>query len=204
MVAGSRNAAVLVAVAFAMAASATKPVSSPARVGEEIVGHVREHFYDAKLAAAWADKHAGYGTASKDWDDFARRTSLVLAELRASHTAYFPENGLEAHQVRSIFASVLKIDPPKIEGIGAFAFEFQKHKIGPVVGKRTAGAFLAARPFTLSNGSVLWLAVEDCAVDGVRLEGVGVPVDEDVDAPIPYAAGEDPQLERALEVAAAL
>ncbi|MEA2601583.1 MAG: carboxyl-terminal processing protease [Acidobacteriota bacterium] len=61
---------------------------------------------------------------------------------------------------------------------------------------------LAGQPFLLTDGSLLFLAVEDVRIDGERLEGVGVQPDVAVPAPLPYADGADPQLERALDVAA--
>jgi carboxyl-terminal processing protease len=71
-----------------------------------------------------------------------------------------------------------------------------------VVGERTAGAVMAGRPFALSNRALLYLAVQDGQVDGVRLEGRGVAVDVEVADALPWAAGRDPQRERALQVAA--
>jgi carboxyl-terminal processing protease len=82
------------------------------------------------------------------------------------------------------------------------AFEFRKHSIGPIVGERTAGAFLAGRPISLSDGSLLYIAVERCEVDGVALEGNGVRPTVEVTDVLFYAAGADPQLERALDLAA--
>jgi carboxyl-terminal processing protease len=84
------------------------------------------------------------------------------------------------------------------------AFEFRKHRIGPIVGERTAGAFLAGRPIPLSDGSSLYVAVSRAFVDGVPLEGEGVPPTVEVPDVLPYAAGADPQRERSLDLAAEL
>ncbi|HET6223582.1 MAG TPA: hypothetical protein VFE11_15520, partial [Dongiaceae bacterium] len=70
---------------------------------------------------------------------------------------------------------------------------------GEVIGTRTAGALLAGRAFLLSDGSLLLLAVSDVSVDGERLEGRGVEPTIDVPFDIPYAAGRDPQLDKAVE-----
>src|SRR6185503_6814759 len=78
------------------------------------------------------------------------------------------------------------------------AFEFRKHAIGPIVGERTAGAFLMGRPIPISDGSLLYLAVEKCEIDGVVLEGNGVAPTVEVADTLFYAAGADPQRERAL------
>jgi carboxyl-terminal processing protease len=67
-----------------------------------------------------------------------------------------------------------------------------------VVGTRTAGALLAGRGFLLRDGSLLVLAVADVRVEGERLEGRGVMPDVVVPFRLPYAAGQDPQLDAAL------
>jgi carboxyl-terminal processing protease len=80
------------------------------------------------------------------------------------------------------------------------AYGFKKYHMGEVIGTRTAGAVLAARALLLSDGSLLILAVNDVFVDGQRLEGVGVTPTIEVPFPVAYAQGNDPQLERALEL----
>jgi C-terminal processing protease CtpA/Prc len=68
----------------------------------------------------------------------------------------------------------------------------------PLVGTRTAGAVVAARVFRLRDNSLLELAVLDVHVDGARLEGNGVMANVEMAFDIRYAAGADPQLERAV------
>jgi C-terminal processing protease CtpA/Prc len=80
------------------------------------------------------------------------------------------------------------------------AYGFKKYAIGEVVGSRTAAAVLAGRAYLLSDGSLLLLAVADVLVDGQRLEGVGVTPTIAVPFPLAYAQGQDPQLDRAVEV----
>lgn len=99
---------------------------------------------------------------------------------------------------------VLLINGNTRSGKEMVAFAFQKHDIGPVVGERTAGAFLAGKPIPLSDGSLLYLATETVQVDGVMLEGKGVPPDIEVASGLFHAAGSDPQRERALDIAAGL
>ena len=99
---------------------------------------------------------------------------------------------------------VLLINGNTRSGKEMVAFAFQKHDIGPVVGERTAGAFLAGKPIPLSDGSLLYLATENVQVDGVMLEGKGVPPDIEVASGLFHAAGADPQRERALDIAAEL
>src|SRR5262249_24577352 len=82
------------------------------------------------------------------------------------------------------------------------AFAIQKQRRGALVGERTAGAVVAGSLFPLSDKSLLYLAVLDVRVEGKRLEGVGVAPDVAVPDDLPYAAGADPQLEKALSLAA--
>jgi carboxyl-terminal processing protease len=371
---------------------AATPPGPWAKTGDEIVGLVRERFYDPRKGAAWADAHQGYAADAKDAEDFARRTNAALAELKASHTAYYPKQSPghadvsaifqhflkrktvetssigvdvmetpDGHFVRHVFtdgpgakagllrgdrlvavegrpfhpwhaftnragrptrltvertqgarALALTVTPRRVnpreewlayqkassrvvelkgrriayqhvyactgaeyqqaleealqdtfrgadalvvdfrDGWGgcspafvnlfnrqvptltstgrdgkANAFEaswhkpvvllvndnsrsgkelvastLKRHQLATLVGQRTAGAVLGGGPQPLANGDLLYLAVADVTVDGERLEGVGVPVDEEVLDALPYAAGADPLKERALEVAA--
>jgi carboxyl-terminal processing protease len=383
-----------ICVALAVVHARADTSSRYAALGDEIVGHVREQFFDMKRGRAWADKHARYGAAARDASDFERLTAAALAELASSHTAYYAQGSLENLQLRSLFGSIIKGPAPEVESLGVdfaklpngtfvrhvfaggpaasagllrgdrivsadgkpfdpvrslrgkharsvalevervkgdalvtllivprktrpaeewlaaqdkassvvdrsgrriaythiyscagpkplellertmterfteaealvidlrdgwggcppellnlfnpflptlrfvgrdgnertwptrwdkpvvllingntrsgkemVAFAFQKHDIGPVVGERTAGAFLAGRPIPLSDGSLLYLATEHVQVDGVTLEGKGVPPDIEVASGLLHAAGSDPQRERALDVAAGL
>ena len=80
------------------------------------------------------------------------------------------------------------------------AYGFKKYGVGEVIGTRTAGALLAGRAFLLKDDSLLLLAVADVEVDGERLEGVGVAPTIEVPFNLEYAAGRDPQLDKAVEV----
>jgi carboxyl-terminal processing protease len=59
---------------------------------------------------------------------------------------------------------------------------------------------LAATSFLIGDEGLLLLAVEDVLVDRQRLEGVGVAPTIEVAFDPRYAAGADPQLERAVQV----
>jgi carboxyl-terminal processing protease len=97
---------------------------------------------------------------------------------------------------------VLLVNGNSRSGKELVAHALRTHRAATLVGEHTPGAAMAGRPFVLADGSLLYLAVQDVQVDGVRLEGRGVPVDVEVPAALPYAAGKDPQRERALDVAA--
>jgi C-terminal processing protease CtpA/Prc len=85
-------------------------------------------------------------------------------------------------------------------GKEVLAYGFKKNGFGEVIGERTAGALLAGTGFLLSDGSLVILAVEDAAVDGERIEGKGVDPTIEVPFDIRYAAGKDPQLDKAIAV----
>ncbi len=88
-------------------------------------------------------------------------------------------------------------------GKEVLAYGFKKNGFGKVIGERTAGALLAGTAFLLSDGSLLIMAVEDAAVDGERIEGKGVAPSIEVPFDFRYAAGKDPQLDKAIAVLAA-
>jgi carboxyl-terminal processing protease len=96
----------------------------------------------------------------------------------------------------------LLIDEGTRSGKEVVAYAVKKHRLGTLVGRRSAGAVVGGSSFLLSDRSLLYLAVADSRVDGERLEGVGVAPDVEVEDALPYAAGADPQLEKAMELAA--
>jgi carboxyl-terminal processing protease len=79
------------------------------------------------------------------------------------------------------------------------AYSLKKNGI-PLVGAPTAGDVLAATAYALPDGSLLELAVQDVTVDGQRLEGHPVTPDVAVPFDVRYAAGADPQMDRAMAV----
>jgi carboxyl-terminal processing protease len=97
---------------------------------------------------------------------------------------------------------VLLINGGTRSGKEVLAYGFRKYGYGKVVGTRSAGAVLAGRAFLMSNGSLLLLAVADVSVDGERLEGRGVAPDITVAFDVRYAQGQDPQLDRAVDLLA--
>jgi carboxyl-terminal processing protease len=80
-------------------------------LGEEIVAAVRDNFFDAARAEAWARRHRGYGAAPQEWFAFAARTNQLLAELATSHTGFYPRGGGEQPMLSAIFAEGLKTRP---------------------------------------------------------------------------------------------
>lgn len=78
------------------------------------------------------------------------------------------------------------------------AFGFKKAGYGKLIGTRTAGAVTAGRLFLVGDQAMLYLAVADVRVDGLRLEGLGVIPDLEVPFHLPFATEPDPQLEAAI------
>ena len=87
-------------------------------------------------------------------------------------------------------------------GKEVLAYGFKEYQLGELIGQRTEGAVLAATAFLIGDDGLLLLAVEDVWVDGKRLEGVGVEPTIEVKFDSRYAAGADPQLDRAVQVLA--
>lgn len=97
---------------------------------------------------------------------------------------------------------IMLVNDGSRSGKEILAYGFQRYKIGPVVGSKTAGAVVGGRAFLMKDGSLLYLAVADVWVDDdQRLEGLGITPDVDVPFTLPYAEGADPQKERAVAVA---
>ena len=96
---------------------------------------------------------------------------------------------------------VLLTNERSTSGKELFAYGFRKLDLGTMVGGRTAGAVVGGSPRMMSNGDVMYLAVVDTRVDGIRLEGKGVAPDLAVERPLQWAGGADPQRDAAVGVA---
>ena len=83
-----------------------------------------------------------------------------------------------------------------------FASAMQQHGTATVLGSPTAGSVAAAQVFGLPDGSGLQVTVfEIRAADGQQLNRVGVMPDEVIEPdPSDYASGDDPVLDRAIEI----
>jgi carboxyl-terminal processing protease len=96
--------------------------------------------------------------------------------------------------------AVLLVNGGTRSGKETIAYGAKKHRMARLVGERTAGAYLGGGPSCLSDGALLVLAMSEGRVDGERLEGRGVAPDIEVPFDFRYAAGEDRQLTRALDL----
>jgi len=142
-------------------------------------------------ALIW-DLRDGWGGADPDYLDIfnARGPTMITTERDGDKSVI---------NAKWRKPAALLINGGTRSGKEVLAYGFKKYGYGPVIGTRTAGALLAARAFLLDGGGLLLLPVADVEVDGERLEGRGVAPTIDVPFEIPYAAGADPQLERAID-----
>ena len=164
-------------------------------------GEVYQHALERLIAdgplkdadALILDLRDGWGGAEPQYLDlFNRRAPTMLLTHRSGE--------VEQVDVKWRKPAALLVNAGTRSGKEVIAYGFRRYGLGEVIGTRTEGAVLAATAFLLDDGSMLLLAVEDVRVDGVRLEGVGVSPSIEVPFDIAYAAGGDPQLDRAVHV----
>lgn len=156
---------------------------------EEITGR----FADAD--ALVLDFRNGWGGANPTFVNLFNRMNPVLETVGrdGARTRYDPQ------WRKPLF---ILINGGSRSGKEVVAFAVQKQKIGTLIGEKTAGAVLAGSPFLLQDKSLMFLAVADTLVDGERIEGRGVAPDVEVADDLSFAEGRDPQLDKALELAA--
>jgi carboxyl-terminal processing protease len=142
-------------------------------------------------ALVW-DLRDGWGGAQPDYlDIFAPGPTMTMDGRR--------DNDDHIFNAKWRRPAVALVNGGTRSGKEMLTYGFKKYGYGEVVGTRTAGALLAGRTFYLSDGSLLLIAVADVAVDGERLEGKGVTPTIEVPFDLRYAAGADPQLDRAVQ-----
>jgi len=166
--------------------------------GEQYHELLQEQLQTEPLRAADAlvlDIRGGWGGASPDY------LNLFNSDVPTMSVRFRDGTG-HVYDPQWRKPVVLLIDEGSRSGKEILAHGFKRYGIGTVVGSPTAGAVVGGRPYLLSDGGILYLAVMDVLVDGERLEGVGVAPHVEVPFDVRYAAGNDPQLEKALEVAA--
>lgn len=99
---------------------------------------------------------------------------------------------------------VMIIDETAGSGGDLLPWMFRKFGLGPLVGKRTWGGLVGILgfPVLMDGGAVTAPDLAIFTEDGWVVENVGVPPDIEVEQdPAAVAAGKDPQLDRAIEVA---
>jgi len=169
-------------------------VPVPWCVGEEVAELMRDmiavRFSDAD--ALVLDFRDGWGGCNPDFLNHfnAAPPVMTLIDREGARRSYDPQWRKPLYFL---------INGGSRSGKEVIAHAVRRQGLGTLVGSRTAGFVVGGRPFLLSDESVLYLAVMDVLVDGERLEGVGVMPHIDVPDRLEYAAGADPQLERAID-----
>ena len=139
------------------------------------------------------DLREGWGGAVPEYLDlFNPRAPTMQVRNREGRT--------ELENVKWRRPAAMLVNERSRSGKEVLAYGFKKYHLGEVIGSHTEGAVLAATAFLMSNGDLLMLAVDDVRVDGERLEGRGVEPTIPVPFESRYAAGRDPQRDRAIEV----
>jgi C-terminal processing protease CtpA/Prc len=145
-------------------------------------------------ALVW-DLRGGWGGAQPEYLDlFNPRAPTMQVKDRNGETGFV--------DVKWRKPVAMLINEGTRSGKEVLAYGFKEYRLGELVGHRTEGAVLAATAFLIGEDGLLLLAVEDVLVDGQRLEGVGVTPTIEVPFDSRYAAGGDPQLDRAVQVLA--
>jgi carboxyl-terminal processing protease len=164
--------------------------------GRQFQGALEDLIADGPLEDADAliwDLRDGWGGAQPQYLDlFNPRSPTMKVTARDGKT------GLVDVKWRKPVAAL--INGGTRSGKEVLAYGFREYRLGEVIGARSEGAVLAATAFLIGDEGLLLLAVEDVLVDGRRLEGVGVEPTIEVAFDSRYAAGQDPQLERAVQV----
>lgn len=156
---------------------------------ENLKDHLSGDFADAD--ALIIDLRGGWGGASPDYMD-------IFNPIAPSLTQTDREGKVRTIDPTWRKPTAILIDAGTRSGKEMLAYAIKKHHLAALVGDNTAGAVLGGSVRPLSDGTLLYIAVSDVTVDGVRLEGIGVPPDIAIPRPIPYSAGADPQLQAAI------
>ena len=144
------------------------------------------------------ERFNGGGSVADYYIDHLRRPFTAMWATRYGEDFRTPGGAI-------LGPKVMLIDETAGSGGDLLPRMFRQYKLGPLVGKRTWGGLVGILgfPTLMDGGSVtapnlaFWTAKE-----GYGVENVGVPPDHDVEiTPKDYAAGKDPQLEKAIELA---
>jgi carboxyl-terminal processing protease len=122
---------------------------------------------------------------------------FLRTELRGVRIESVLRSGRSSSALAYAGPVIVLINNQARSGKELLAWYFQKSGRAVLLGERTAGSVSGGRTRRISEESMLYYCVAMIAVDGKRLEGVGVEPDIEVPFDIRFAAGNDVQLERA-------
>ncbi len=143
------------------------------------------------------ERFNGGGQVADYYIDLLRRPLIANWTMRYGDNLVSPRG--------TIFGpKVMITDETAGSGGDLLPWMFQRFELGPVVGKRTWGGLVGILGFPplMDGGSVTSPNIAIWTEEGYAIENVGVPPDVEVEQwPAEVAAGRDPQLDRAIDIA---
>lgn len=165
------------------------------------LGHTyfRRYFYPQahKQAIILDERYNGGGLLPDYYIDLLRRPHLAWWTMRYGRDLATPMAAIQGPKV-------MIVDQWAGSGGDLLPWMFRKLEMGTLVGKRTWGGLVGILgfPVLMDGGGVTAPNLAIWTEDGWVVENEGVPPDVEVEQlPAALAAGRDPQLERAIEIA---
>ncbi len=164
------------------------------------LGHIyfKRYFFPQadKEAIILDERHNGGGQVADYYIDHLRKPFIAMWAMRYGHDLKTPSASIQGPKV-------MLINETAGSGGDLLPWMFRKFGLGPLIGKRTWGGLVGILgfPVLMDGGSVTAPNLAIWTEDGWVVENEGVPPDIEVDiTPEDFAAGRDPQLEKAIEV----
>jgi len=161
--------------------------------------YFRRYFFPQayKEAIIVDERFNGGGSVADYYLDWLSKPFIAMWAMRYGADLKTPSASIQGPKV-------MLINEMAGSGGDLLPWMFRHFKLGPLVGKRTWGGLVGVLgfPVLMDGGSItapnlaFWTEEE-----GFGIENIGVPPDIEVEiTPADYAAGRDPQLEKAIEV----
>jgi tricorn protease len=150
-----------------------------------------------KEAVIVDERFNGGGSVADYYIEFLRRPVIAYWAMR--HGAAFRTPGAAI-----LGPKVMIVNESAGSGGDLLPWMFRRFKLGTIVGRRTWGGLVGTLgfPVLMDGGNVTAPDLAFYTDDGWRVENEGVPPDVEVEQwPVAVAAGKDPQLDKAIEVA---
>lgn len=161
--------------------------------------YFRRYFFPQayKEAIIVDERFNGGGSVADYYIDWLSKPFIAMWAMRYGADLKTPSASIQGPKV-------MLINEMAGSGGDLLPWMFRQFQLGPLVGKRTWGGLVGVLgfPVLMDGGSItapnlaFWTEEE-----GFGIENVGVPPDVEVEiTPADYAAGRDPQLEKAIEI----
>ncbi|MEO8379024.1 MAG: PDZ domain-containing protein [Acidobacteriota bacterium] len=171
-------------------------VPNTAEMGHE---YFKRYFYPQadRQAIIVDERYNGGGLVADYYIDILRRPMISYWATRYGADLRTPLGSIQGPKV-------MLIDENAGSGGDLLPWMFRKEKLGTLIGRRTWGGLVGILGYpdlmdggTITSPNLAFWSPEE----GFGIENVGVPPDVEVDiTPKDYAAGRDPQLDKAIEV----